>query len=671
MSKREFVGTTNITHAGIKKLFTRWKDEPSQSIVELVANGFDAGANKVDVQIERNDLGGLESVSVLDNGSGINIDKCEEHFSRFNESLKQGNDDLQGAHGKGRLSFHLFSQEAIWFTRYQGHDFKITINSESLRDFKVVELSEIEQHASLRNLKNGTCVVLRHFIKNLPDKDFIIKKLQNNFGWRLSLNKKRKLFLNEFEVNVPLNVSVERDIAIGDFTFNILFIRWINKPGLEKSFNYLVNNQGRIVFRELSSFNHKPNFYLSTYARSEWIEFFDIHDSSLNFNEEKKVSVTSDEYKKLKSEIHKIGKDLYESFLKEFVDEKIREYEEKGYFPSYSGLLEADAEWRMQTIKNTISSIYYADPSVFSNLKSKQAKILIHLIDKIIVSNENNELFDVLESILELDQKSLIELRSQIDKSSLQNIISTIETLQRRESVVQKLKEMIVNHYNEVKETPDLQLVIENNTWLFGNKYTILGAEEDDFQRIAYGLRSHIRGIDTLNGSDFDEDDLSNGLDIEGVRRQVDLFLARRRIGFNGRGENYFQCTIIEIKRPSVSLNEKHLQQLKDYAKIILQHPGFSMENMRFELVLVGRKISNADFEIGAALEIAEAKNEPGLVLDVKNGRIKGYVRTWGTIFSEFELSNNYLLDKLKLRREFLDDADVNVLISDLHEPTE
>ncbi|WP_332838297.1 hypothetical protein, partial [Pectobacterium parmentieri] len=63
---------------------------------------------------------------MLDNGSGINIDKCEEHFSRFNESLKQGNDDLQGANGKGRLSFHLFSKEAIWFTRYQGHDFKIT-----------------------------------------------------------------------------------------------------------------------------------------------------------------------------------------------------------------------------------------------------------------------------------------------------------------------------------------------------------------------------------------------------------------------------------------------------------------------------------------------------------------------------------------------------------------
>ncbi|MCL6408922.1 ATP-binding protein, partial [Dickeya dadantii] len=127
-------------------------------------------------------------------------------------------------------------------------------------------------------------------------------------------------------------------------------------------------------------------------------------------------------------------------------------------------------------------------------------------------------------------------------------------------------------------------------------------------------------------------------------------------------------CTIIEIKKPSISLNEKHLQQLKDYAKIILQHPGFSMENMRFELILVGRKISNSDFEIGAALETAEARNEPGLVFDVKNGRIKGYVKTWGTIFSEFELSNSYLLNKLKLRRDYFDAEE---LINDLHESTE
>lgn len=671
MGKREFVGTADITHAGIKKLFTRWKDEPFQAIVELVANGFDAGANRVDVHIEYNDLDGLAAVSVLDNGTGINIDNCEEHFSRFNESLKQGDDDLQGAHGKGRLSFHLLSQEATWFTRYQGNDSRITINSDSLRNFRCNEISSSDQHAAVTTINSGTCVVLKNFIHNLPNKDILVRKLQNSFGWRLALNKNRKLYFNNEEVIIPVNNAVEKMINIGDYTFNVVFIRWFNKPGSEKSYNYLVNKQGRVVHRELSSFNHKANFFLSSYTRSDWVECFDVHNSSLNFSDKVTTNISSDEYKKLKYEIQRSAKEIYESFLRDFINEKISEYEGNGYFPSYSGISEQDILWRKESLKHTIGVIYYADPSVFSSLRPKQIKILIHLLDRLNVSNENSELFDVLESVLDLDPKSLSDLQNQINKTSLQNIVATIETLRRRESAVQKLKEVIVNHYKEVKETPDLQLVIENNTWLFGNKYSLLGAEEDDFQKIAYQLRSFVRNIDSLTLDDLDENDLSEGLDIEGVRRQVDLFLARRQVAFNSRGESYFQCTIIEIKKPSVSLNQKHLQQLKDYARIISQHTGFSLDNMKFELILVGRKISNLDFEINAALETVEIKNEPGLVFDIKNGCIKGFVKTWGTIFSEFELSNYYLLDKLKVRREFLDGATAEELIDELHEPTD
>lgn len=671
MAKREFIGTANITNAGIKKLFTRWKDEPFQSVIELVANGFDAEATQVRVNINTNGLDGLLAVSVFDNGSGINIDNCEDHFSRFNESLKQGDDDSQGAHGKGRLAFHLLSQDATWYTRYKNTDSFITINSGNLRDFRCAELTEAEQHMQLADLDSGTCVVLNNFIKNLPSEDVLIKKLQNYFGWRLELNKNRKLYLNDKEITIPVNCSVDKVFEIGGFKFHVLFIRWLNKPGSEKSFNYLVNQQGRIVYRELSSFNHKVNFFLSSYIRSEWVEHFDINNSSLNFSEGIVTNVSSVEYKKLKNEIHKVSADIYESFLRDFVDEKITQYEFNGYFPSYVGLSDSDALWRRNNVKNIVKQIYFADPSIFSNLKEKQLKILIHLLDRLMVSNENNELYDVLGSILELDSKSLNDLQAQINKSSLQNIISTIETLQRRESAVQKLKEIIVNRYREVTETPDLQLVIENNTWLFGNKYSLLGAEEDDFQKVAYNLRNYIEGVDVLALDDLDIEDVSSGLSVEGVRRQVDLFLARKKIDFNSRGESIFQCTIIEIKRPSVALNAKHFQQLKNYAKIILNHAGFSMENMRFELILVGRKISSADFEINAALETAESKNEPGLVFEVKNGRIKGFVKTWGTIFSEFDIANHYLLNKLKLKREFLDKETAKDLINTLHEPTD
>ncbi|WP_304182564.1 hypothetical protein [Pseudoalteromonas prydzensis] len=265
----------------------------------------------------------------------------------------------------------------------------------------------------------------------------------------------------------------------------------------------------------------------------------------------------------------------------------------------------------------------------------------------------------------------LNKFSEQVKNSSLENIISTIEVLQKREFAVHKLREIMVKHYKEVLETPDLQGIIESNTWLFGNKYTMLGAEEDDFQKISLNLRNHVKGIDSIDEGDFESMDLESGLDIEGVRRQVDLFLARKNIGFNSRGESYYQCTIIEIKRPAVALNEKHLKQIRDYARIISEHSGFSMEKMRFEIILVGRKISDKDFDINSALETADANNEPGLVFSTKNDRIKGYVKTWGTIFAEFDLANHYLLEKLQTKRGFLEDKSSKQLVDELQKPAE
>lgn len=433
----------------------------------------------------------------------------------------------------------------------------------------------------------------------------------------------------------------------------------------------MVNHDGRVLHRDLSSFNKKPNFHLSSYSRSDWFDNFDKSSSSLNFTDTPQVSPDSTEFKKLKKAIHDFSSDIYEEFLREFVEEKIEEYEARGYFPEHKSLKAEEAAWRRENTKSFVKSLYLADPTIFNNIKEKPVKILLALIDKILVSNENDTIFEIIGEILNLDENQINIFSRQIKNSSLKNIVSTIEVLQKRELAVHKLREIMVKHYREVLETPDLQGIIESNTWLFGNKYTMLGAEEDDFQKISLNLRKHVKGIDLIDEGDLESTDLEEELNIDGVRRQVDLFLARKNIGFNSRGESYYQCTIIEIKRPAIALNEKHLKQIRDYARIISEHSGFSMEKMRFEIILVGRKISEKDFDIHSALETAVAKNEPGLVFSTKNDRIKGYVKTWGTIFAEFDLANHYLLNKLQTKRDSLEEKSSKQLVDDLQKPSE
>lgn len=671
MGNMAISGTADITHEGIRKHFTKWKKYPFQSVVELIANGFDSGATSVDVTIEHNEMHGLVAITVLDNGSGIDIKKCDQHFSRFNESSKQGDDDLQGAHGKGRLAFHLLCSNATWYTKCHDSESKILIDSTKLRNFSAREIAPEEQHALLSSFKSGTCVVLSNFHTNLPELDLIRSSLGSYFGWRLILSSERKLTVNGIEIDVPEHELIEKNICIDGAEFKIDFIRWLDKPGDEKSYNYIVNYDGRVLHRDLSSFNKKPKFHLSSYSRSDWFDNFDKSSSPLSFTDIPQVSPDSNEFKKLKRVIYQFSSDIYEKFLREFVEDKIDEYESLGYFPEHKSLRAEEAAWRRENTKSFVKSLYLTDPAVFNNIKEKPVKILLALIDKILVSNENDTIFEVIAEILNLNESQINIFSEQVKISSLENIISTIEVLQKREFAVRKLREIMVKHYNEVLETPDLQRIIEGNTWLFGNKYTMLGAEEDDFQKISLNLRNHIKGINSIDEIGLESADLEDGLDIEGVRRQVDLFLARKNIGFNSRGESYYQCTIIEIKRPAVALNEKHLKQIRDYARIISEHSGFSMEKMRFEIILVGRKVSDKDFDIHSALETADANNEPGLVFSTKNDRIKGFVKTWGTIFTEFDLVNDYLLDKLQTKRNSLEDKSSKQLVGELQEASE
>lgn len=671
MSRKEFNGTAEITESGIKKHFTKWKSTPLQAVIELIANGFDAGASNVNVLIDRNDLKGLESITVFDNGSGIDIDKCDQHFSRFNESLKQGNDDLQGSQGKGRLAFHLLCNRAKWYTKNNDTNAIITIETGYLRKFRVNEIDSIEQHALLSPLECGTCVVLDNFTKDIPNNEQIITEFQNQFGWRLALNTNRKLLLNGQPIDIPLHDIDEETIDIDNFLFKIKLLRWYQKPKSEKSFNYLINSDGRIRYKELSSFNHKPEFYLSSYSISDWVDHFDETNSSLRLESDIIATPDSTTYKKLKKEVTILSKKIYEDFLRAYVESKLEFYENQGYFPSYNFLSSEDAEWRRQNTKSFIRELYLIDPNIFSTLKEKQTKILIALIDKILVSNENNSLFEVIESILELDKNKLDQLAFQVKNSSLENIISTIEVLQKRKSTINKLKEIMVEHYKKVLETPDLQQVIENNTWLFGEKYSLLGAEEDNFHKLAKNLRDNIKDINTISIDDLDSEEFREHNEIEGAQKQVDLFLTRKKKEFDSANKSYYKCTIIEIKRPSVSLNGKHLSQIKKYAQIISNHPEFASKKLKFDLILVGRKISNSDFDIPSAFETARNENDPGLAFTSNRGNIRGYVKTWATIFDEFELSNDYLLDKLKLKREELSKYSRKDLLSELQQPTE
>lgn len=652
--KLVFKGSAAIGNSGIKRHFKN--AEPWQPLFELVWNGFDAAASFVSVDVAENEMHGLERVVVLDDGDGIEFDALTDTFGSFNDSAKRTNLSLKGEHGRGRLAFHMICRNASWFTRCNGVDAVIYVAEPTIKDFEGRLLEGAEQNADLLRQGKGTLVELTDFTGALPELDALREKFSVEFGWYLAVHPEKQVVLNGVTIQIPEHEAFQKEIATDDAIFQAQVIRWEQRPTSEKSYLYLLNSSGAPVYKVLSSLNQKPNFFTSVCVTSAWADTFSSEQDLLNPGAHTLASPT---WKKFKSELDRLSQSIYDKFLRMRAEEVVQGYEDEGYFPSYVGLDDAEKAWRQQHTRGLVRNLYIAEPRVFSNATKKQAKLIIRLLDRLAVSNENDALFEVLEGALDLDAKSMQVLAKQLHRTTLESIIASIEVLQRRATAVQQLRHVMNEHYREVRETPDLQKVIENNTWLFGPRYETIGAEEDTFAKVARRMRDEVMARTSLSMDDVDDEE-----DLPGARRQADLFLARKFPSTDSLGNKVYRCIVVEIKRPAISLNKKHLRQLEDYADIIKRQPEFKSEKMHFELILLGRQISSADTIIPSRLNNLIARSDPGLVAD--DPRMKLYVMNWYTLLDGFELTHGFMLDNLKLKRDDYTAASKDDLVAEL-----
>ena len=258
MNKGVFNGSAQITDEGIKKHFKNF--DPVQALYELIWNGLDANATKIEISIEKTALGGIERVVVRDNGSGINIQDIKNNFEKFNESSKKNDDDKHGAHGKGRLAFYKLCKKARWYTKFDDANAQITIESDAIKNFQGEYLSNETQVEFLKHRSTGTYVELLNFVDILPEEASLHLLLSKEFGWHLALNPSKSITLNDEEILVPKHKLYEKDFEIEGNKFLARVFHWEDKPSSEKSHNYLIDSKSSVVQKKLSSLNKKVSF---------------------------------------------------------------------------------------------------------------------------------------------------------------------------------------------------------------------------------------------------------------------------------------------------------------------------------------------------------------------------------------------------------------------------
>ena len=73
-------------------------ENPSSIVKELIENSLDAGADMIDIIIE---IGGIEKITVSDNGSGILREDCPVCIHRYSTSKVSKREDIDAIHTYG------------------------------------------------------------------------------------------------------------------------------------------------------------------------------------------------------------------------------------------------------------------------------------------------------------------------------------------------------------------------------------------------------------------------------------------------------------------------------------------------------------------------------------------------------------------------------------------
>lgn len=646
--KSQTVESVEITSNGIRKMLNKYT--PERAISEYVWNGFDAKATivKINFEFDNQEFDTVKEIRVCDNGIGICYEELPSKFKQFYESQKSiandNNADLtRGKNGYGRFTFHKFARFAQWQTFYQkGNDimsYEIDISNDNLKDYTpTIPIKSQEP-------ETGTCIIFNEITSAISTsfiEQVLIPYLKAEFAWFLELKDEYKIFINDTELDYSSIIEKNENfpvVASGLYnqkkTFNCKYIQWNTKMNDEYSRFYFLNNDLELKNTKTTLLNKKGDkFWHSVIVIDDFFNEINCDIEDENTAQRKLFSEVADRklFKDLVEKLNDFLRGKRRPFLRQQAVALVNKYEEEKVFPVFS-----DNEWdkaRKQGLEDLVKGLYEVEPAVFMKLNKEQKRVFLELLNLVMDSGERDNLFKILDAVVELDSNDRKEFAKILETTRLKQVISTIKLISDRLLTLETLKKLVFNHELKANERDHLQKFIEKHYWIFGEEYRLVCAEEVKFEE---ALRKYVYILRGVTEKEF--------IDHPDKYKEMDLFLAGTDFR-DGKPHN----VIVEIKNPTTikKLTSKEVTQLKQYIDVILNVDSFNDQNEYWSFYLIGQDYDN--------IVKADIQNqESGLLRKHDNYCL--YVKKWSEITNEVERRLKYLLEKLKIERAKLSNA--------------
>lgn len=644
MENKKVVHTTKLTSKSIER--SGLPIDYKRAIAEFIWNGFDAKATTINIDYKCNEIGFINQFSIKDNGSGINIENIGSTFGNFNDSLKALSyseiSSIKGKKGKGRYSFAVFCNNAIWDTVFSSENgdllnYKIEINRENSQNYST------DEKRIVKNTNAGTIVLFDKFHSltgDLLDSEDFYSFLSSEFGWFLYLNKDQdfKILINGTSLNYfeIIEENDDKEIVIGEYVFKVSYIRWDKKIG-DKYYYYFLRTDKKQVDRKHTSFNNKAvDFHHSIYVESNYFDNYKptAKDSPvLDFGDKNQSDYV---YKELVRLLNEFVAEKEKFFIRSRkADQLIENFNKKKIFPAFKS--NNYEQLRKKDLENVIKELYCIQPRIFQKLNEPQTKTIVGFLNLLLDTEQRENVLEIIDNVVKLTDEERQDLANILKSTKLSHITALIKFLENRFNVVEILKTLIFDLEKFTNERDHIQKVIENNYWLFGEQYHLVSADKN-FEVLLNNYLFHIEE----NGK------VPEKIESKSKLKRPDIFISRKIYTVDSSNDEYVneENIIIELKRPSVIIGKEQFSQIEDYMGIIINDARFNSQLRKWKFYLIGKEV---DSYIKGLYKNQVVRNKKFLVQEIDNYEI--YALTWDDIFKIFEIRHNNFINKLEYNK--------------------
>jgi len=576
----------------------RFIKTPRIGLLELIWNALDADADDVHVDLNVSGMGGVLSVVVSDNGTGIPAESAEIYFSTLGGSWKkmqattEKGRALHGRLGGGRFAAYGIGDEVVWTSTARSADgqMKETVIKGSRA---LAQEFDIESKDST-STKTGTTVEiggLSRAAAKYVDLERVADDLTSALAiyimqyhphvfWRAKELDPQALVSDRSDTNL----QVDHDGKTLTIPFTI--IEWT--APFDRAL-YLCNEKG-VALHEVRPGIQAPGYHFTAYVK--WDGFANrTHDVLLEGAAEEPVPTIID-----------AAQDALREHFRQRREEKytrmIADWKKDKTYP-FEGPADKKVEKATRDLFDIVAvaaapAVEKADPAA--------RKLSLRLLREAI-ENSPDTVHTLMQEVLNLTDQDAEDLRLLIEKTSLSGIISSAKTISDRLEFLASL-EAIVNEPDlkkVVKERSQLHRILAGETWVFREEYALVG----DDQTLRTVLRSHldILGNDVLTTDDVEAYEV---VDEGGSVRVVDLLLSK----VITQRQEHHENIVIELKRPSVHVGAAELSQIENYAMAAAEDKRFTGTDTRWEFWIIGDNLTGA-----VSIRANQTGREPGVTL--------------------------------------------------------